>query len=266
MTANSHDSTTAPGKGETSSAIERAADILSLFGRKGPELGITEISQELGLSKAVVYRVLNTFRQKGFIEMDEESHRYSLGPEILVLGLSLLERVDVRILAREAMQRLSDATNETATLSLRSGMGRVYVDQVTPQRDIKMVVQIGAVYPLHTGSSSRAILAYLSKQEQDEYLAGDLVSLTDNTNTDPKSIREHLDIVRERGYSTSKGERQEGAAAVAAPILGFDGKPVGTISVCGPIERFEPHMEQAAQLLVAEARAISEKLGYRGER
>lgn len=250
-------------RGETSSAIERAADILSLFGRSGPTLGVTEIAHELGLSKAVVHRALNTFRQKGFLEIDDETHRYSLGPELLCLGLSVLERVDLGALARQAMQRLSDATGETAALSLRTGEGRVHVDQVNPPCDIKMVVRIGVVYPLHVGAPSRAILAWLSPEEQDGYLAQELAAFTPRTIVEPSRIRERLESIRTRGYDISRGERQEGAAAVAAPILGAGGRPVAVLSVCGPADRLEPILDKAAKLLVTEVRAISGKLGYR---
>ena len=39
------------------------------------------------------------------------------------------------------------------------GVERIYVDQVTPSREVKMTVQVGASFPLHAGSSSKAFLA-----------------------------------------------------------------------------------------------------------
>lgn len=252
------------GRGESSTAVERAADILTLFGQGSRTLGITEISQQLGLSKAVVYRVLNAFRDRGFVELDEVTHRYSLGPQLLLIGLAALEQIDVRILAREAMQRLSDATQETATLSIRMGWSRIYVDQVTPDRDIKMVVPVGHAYPLHSGASSKALLAFLAPAERDEYLARPLEAVTDATETDSDALRRELDVIRSRGYATSEGERQVGAGAVAAPIMGMDGLPAATMSVCGPIERFHPQLDSLAEQLLAETRSISRRMGYTG--
>ena len=54
----------------------------------------------------------------------------------------------------------------------------------------------------------------------------------------------------------SLGERQEGAGSVAAPIMDGD-DPVAVISVCGPLERFSPKVDEAAELVVAETKAIS---------
>jgi DNA-binding IclR family transcriptional regulator len=246
---------------ETVTAIERAADVLALFAVAGPTLGVTEIAQRLGLSKTVVYRVLTSFRAKGFIDFDETTRRYSMGPMVLTLGLAYLDRIDVRQLAREAMRRLSDATNETATLSVRSGWTRVYIDQVTPPRDIKMVVPLGSSFPLHAGGSSKALLAFLSREEQEAYLAMPLDALTPLTVTSPAQLRRELASIRARGYAVTMGERQTGAGAVAAPVLGADGRPLAAMSICGPVERFRDNVDEAARLLLDETRNISQQVG-----
>jgi IclR family transcriptional regulator, acetate operon repressor len=258
------DGPAAAGAGQTIAGIERALDALSLFADSDtPSLGVTEIAQKLGLSKAVVHRILASFRAKGFVELDETTRRYSLGPKILFLCLSHLDRIDVVALAREAMAALSTATNETATLSLRSGHERVYVDQVTPQRDVKMQVQLGTPYPLHAGASSKAFLAFLPPAEIDAYLAEQRLSkLTPSTVTDVRALRRELAQIREQGYAKSFGERMDGAAAVAAPIFDRAGQPAGVVSVCGPVERFRDVADDAAALLLEQTRRASMRLGH----
>ncbi len=254
----------APQTGQTIAGIERALDALALFAETdATSLGVTEIAQSLGLSKAVVHRILASFRAKGFVELDESTRRYSLGPKILFLGLTYLERVDILSVARSAMARLSHLTEETATLSLRSGDSRVYVDQVTPNRDVKMSVTLGVPYPLHAGASSKAFLAFLPDDERSAYLAQPLEPLTGQTQVDARKLKKELDGIRARGYAQSFGERMEGAGAVAAPVFGRDGYPAGVISVCGPIERFRDEAERAAALLLEHTRDASTRLGYR---
>jgi DNA-binding IclR family transcriptional regulator len=255
---------TSPG-GQTIAGIERALDALSLFAESdASSLGVTEISQKLGLSKAVVHRILASFRAKGFVELDETSRRYSLGPKILFLGLTYLDRIDILSVAREAMATLSAQTSETATLSIRSGDTRTYVDQVTPPRDVKMQVSLGLPYPLHAGASSKAFLAFLPEAEINAYLsARQLDKLTKQTLVDPRKLRKELAHIREVGYASSFGERMEGAGAVAAPVFGRDGGPAGVISVCGPIERFREEADRAARLLLEQTERASLRLGYR---
>lgn len=250
---------------QTIAGVERALDVLSLFGRDGvTDLGVTEVADELDLSKAVVHRILSSCKVKGYVELDEDSRRYSLGPAILTLGLAYLERLDVRTVARDALRELSQRTDETATLSVRSGWTRVYVDQVTPARDIKMVVQLGSAHPLHAGGSSKALLAFLPDEDREAYLSGDSLSpVTDLTITSVKALRAELDSIRELGYSVSLGERQAGAGSVAAPVFGHDREVVGVISVCGPVERFKDEVDACAGHLLAVTRDVSRTLGYR---
>lgn len=253
--------------GQTIVAIERATDVLVLFAESAePTLGVTEIAQALGLSKAVVYRILSSFRAKGFVELDEATRRYSLGPRVLHLGLAYMNRMDVPSLARPVMENLTRVTNETSTLSLRTGWSRVYVDQTTPDRDVKMVVKLGVEYPLHAGASSKAFLAFLEPEEQDEYLTRPLERMTSLTITSAKALRPELDEIRRRGYASSMGERMDGAGSVAAPVFGHDARPVAVISVCGPVERFREEAGDAAKVLLEATAELSRQVGYRAGR
>jgi DNA-binding IclR family transcriptional regulator len=256
-----------PEQPQTILAIERATDVLVLFAESDEQtLGVTEIAQALGLSKAVVYRILSSFRAKGFVELDEQTRRYSLGERTLHLGLAYMNRLDVPGIARPVMEQLCKEMNETATLSLRTGWTRVYVDQVTPERDVKMVVQLGQQVPLHAGASSKAFLAFLDAEEQAKYLEKPLEGLTTLTITNAKALGKELEEIRERGYAASFGERMEGAGSVAAPVLGHDGRPAAVISVCGPVERFRPEADRAAKLLLEATGRVSRALGHRGGR
>ena len=244
--------------------IERAADVLQLFTTpERTDLGVTEIANHLGLSKAVVHRVLTTLVAKGFVQTDEVSHRYRLGPMALALGVAYLDRIDIRALARPRLRELSERTNETATLSLRYGWERMYVDQVTPNREVKMTVAIGRGLPLHAGSSSKAFLAFLTEDEQEHYLREhDLEQLTDRTIVDADQLRRDLHRIRERGYAVSFGERQAGAGSLAAPVRDHRGRPAAAVSVCGPLERFREEVDLFATLLLEVTADLSRQLGY----
>lgn len=244
--------------------IERAADVLTLFTRVDrPDLGVTEIANALGLSKAVVHRVLTTLVAKGFIEIDAETRRYRLGPVVLALGVTYSERIDLRGLAMPRLRELSERTNETATLSLRYGWERIYVEQVTPDREVKMSVVLGRSFPLHAGGSSKAFLAFLPEEEQERYLNERLLdALTDRTITDANTLRAELARIRERGYAVSFGERQVGAGSVAAPVLNHRREPVAAVSVCGPVERFRDEVAHVTDLLLATTNELSRHLGH----
>lgn len=249
--------------GQTVTSVERAADVLLLFARAGSRtLGITEIADELAMSKAGVHRVLASLRSRGLIELDEATRRYLLGPAVMTLGLRYLAWLDVRQLALPELRELSVATNETATLSLRTGDTRVYVDQVTPLREVIMYVSIGVPYPLHAGASSKAFLAFLAEEQAAAYLRQDLAALTEKTITDARRLKRELRQIAERGWAESSGERQPGAASVAAPVFDHLGQPIAVLSVCGPAERFAARARECSTELLTVTRRLSTTMGY----
>ncbi|GGM45797.1 IclR family transcriptional regulator [Dactylosporangium sucinum] len=247
--------------GQTVATVERAMDVLIHFSRVStPDLGVTEIATALSLSKAAVHRILTSLRTRNLVDFDAQTRRYRLGPLALTLGLTYLSHIDVRALARPELVALSAATNETATLSIRIGDGRVYIDQVVPSREIAMSVEVGVPYPLHAGASSKALLAFLPREETDRVLAGGLPRITDKTITSVTTLRRDLARVRTRGYAISTGERQSGAASVAAPILDGMGHVVAVVSVSGPAGRIEA--DKVAPALLAAIERISAQLEH----
>jgi IclR family transcriptional regulator, acetate operon repressor len=252
-----------PDQAKNSAAtVERAADVLLLFAQSSTQLGVTEIATKLELSKAAVHRILGSLRNKGIVELDPATRRYALGPIVMSLGVSYINQLNIRSMAAAELAALSRATNETATLSVRSGRKRVYVDQVTPNRDVLMSVQMGVPYPLHAGASSKAILAFLPEPEIAELLRLPLERLTPLTITDPATLRRELSAIRERGWASSGGERQTWAASEAAPVLGASGYPVAAISICGPAERVTSRASEHAELLLAATSRVSARMGY----
>ncbi|MGC8513286.1 MAG: IclR family transcriptional regulator [Acidimicrobiales bacterium] len=249
--------------GNSASTVERAADILLLFASSSsPQLGVTEIATALGMSKSTVHRILLSFRNKSLLELDPLSRKYCLGPTLLGLGARYQGRLDIRNMAYPELSALSRATNETATLSVRSGDERIYVDQVTPEREVLMSVQLGMAHPLHAGASSKAFLAFLPAEEVDRYLAGGLEEVTVRTITDVAQLRTELAEIRARGWAQSIGERQVGAGSVAAPVFDARGLPVAVVSVCGPAERMAGEIQECATQLMVTTMRLSAQLGY----
>ncbi|WP_436772289.1 IclR family transcriptional regulator [Yinghuangia sp. YIM S09857] len=245
-------------------AVERAMDVLLLLGRSGrPDMGVTEIAQELGITKGAVHRILTALRSRRLVTADPTTRRYALGPAAVALGRAYLARTDLRMLAAPELRALASECDETATLSVRRGDTRLYVDQVLPASELRIEVSLGTPYPLHAGASSKAILAFLPDDEIDAYLAQSrLAALTERTVTNAAALRKEIGLIRKRGYATSVGERQEGTAAVAAPVLDHDGCVIGVISLAGPQFRFRQAVAERAARVTEAAARVSAEFGH----
>ncbi|MEO7005920.1 MAG: IclR family transcriptional regulator [Terrimesophilobacter sp.] len=239
------------------------ADILLALSRDDSAIGVSAIARELNLSKAVVHRILQSLASRDLVRIDPASRAYSLGPSATALGARALRQLDLKVVARDDLVSLRNATRETTTLSLLVVDKRTYVDQYESPQEIKMTVEPGRLYPLHAGASSRAILAFLPDVDVTRVLESRLEPLTDETIDDLDVLKERLGQVRATGYATSRGERQSGAGSVAAPVFRGDGRVVGSISVCGPLARFDtPAVERYVPLVTAAASRISARLGW----
>jgi DNA-binding IclR family transcriptional regulator len=242
-------------------ATERVADVLLLFTDGPRTLGVTRVSRELGLSKAVVHRILQSLTSRGLIAYDTASREYRLGPAAAALAGRALRDSDLRAAALPQLTELRDRLHETVTVSARIHGGRIYLDQVVGTHEITMSVELGRRFPLHAGSSGKCILAHAPADELDQLVTAALPALTSATITDPDVLRAELDGIRDRGYAASAGERQADAGSVAAPVFGASGDVVGAISVCGPRFRVTDEFVAAtAPEVVAAAARVTARL------
>jgi DNA-binding IclR family transcriptional regulator len=255
-----------PTESKGTETATRVADVLLLFTDGPAALGVSAIARSLGLSKTVIHRTLSSLVERGFLVSNARTRDYSLGPALASLGARALRESGLRAAALPVMRRVHDATNETVTLSARVPGGRVYLDQVESTQEIKMTVELGRRFPLHAGSSSTCILAFLSEPDREAVLSGQrLDALTPKTVTDPAELRRRLEQVRSSGIAQSDGERQAGAGSVAAPVFGFDGQVLGAVSVCGPAYRMDAETRAAiVPNLRRAADEISRTLGWHG--
>ncbi len=246
-------------------AATRVADVLLMFTKAPAAIGVSVIARELGLSKAVVHRILQSLASRSLVLADTGTREYRLGPGAVALGARAMRDFDLRQAARPALSRLRDLTTETTTLSARVQDARIYLDQYESPQEIKMTVGLGRPYPLHAGASSRAILAFLPEETIERVVGAGLAALTPETIRDPAKLRRRLAATRSSGSAVSRGERQHAAGSVAAPVFGIDGEVVGSISVCGPVDRFDGvTVARYLPLVRSAAEVISRARGWDG--
>lgn len=244
--------------GGTESA-DRVADVLLLFSQSDRPLGVTQIARSLSLSKAVVHRILRSLSSRSLLQLVPDNSTYILGPAATTLASKAWSQMDLRSIASPILRKLRDDTRETTTLSVLVGHHRIYLDQYESPQEVKMIVDLGPRFPLHSGASSRSILAFLPAVFADEAVR-QLQQV--NPDLDAEAYLRGLEEVRRRGYAVSRNERHTGAAAIAAPFFDAGGNVMGSISSSGPMFRYgEEGHEDHVRLVMDAARAITAALG-----
>ena len=59
-------------------SLQKALEILNLFTEK-PVLGVTEVSEYLGIYKSTVHNILSTLKAMEYLEQDEENRQIQAG-------------------------------------------------------------------------------------------------------------------------------------------------------------------------------------------
>jgi len=225
-------------------AVSRALAVLRAFYQEGPALSLTEVAGAAKLDKGTARRILLTLMQDGFVTLDPQSQKYSLGLEILKLAGAVPERRDLRQIASSILSRLAKSTGSTVFLSIYHDGAAVCLDQFHSDRSVEVRWWIvGGQLPMNCGAAPRVLLAYLPDDEVARVLARGTTRLTPHTTTDPDALLKELDAVRERGWAVAVDDVYEGLSAIAMPVFDPHGHLVAAVSLTG----LTPHIIRNGQ-------------------
>jgi DNA-binding IclR family transcriptional regulator len=249
-------------------SVKRAIAILRCFSRSRPELGVTELSREIGVHKSTISRLLATLEPEGFVNRNPDTGRYRLGVGLLELAGLVTIHIDLRHVARPLLVQLAEQTLETVNLAVRDH-NRVVNIELVPSRD-RRILNIGWVgrrTPLHVASTGKVFLAHLSEAERETLIQEPLELFTEHTITDLQELREELLVAQERGFATGLEEVEIGLNAVGAPIRDHTGNVIAAVSTAGPAYRLsrERILEEVAEQVITCANRISQGLGFSPE-
>src|SRR3954468_16648412 len=108
-------------------SIDRAARILKALASGPRRLGVTELSERLGLAAPTVHGLLQTLQAHGFVEQDRDSGKYQLGAGLLQLGNSYLDLNELRARSLVHAERLAQQTGEAVRVGVLHGASVVVV-------------------------------------------------------------------------------------------------------------------------------------------
>jgi DNA-binding IclR family transcriptional regulator len=214
--------------------------LLSFAGEGRKSHGISELSRNLGMTKNMVFRALNTLAEEGLVVRNTRG-RYALGYRVFDLCPPALEIPDIRRLCLPFLSRIHELTGETVMLSIAVGPSSVVVEGIEGRGPLLSRVMHGRPIPLHAGPGSRALLAFRSDEEIARYIAthSPLRTVTPTTITDPDALWREVRLVRERGYALGYRDNLSGVTGVALPVFDANGQIQGAVSVGGPEDQFD---------------------------
>ena len=221
----------------TIKSLDRALEVLVQLGNmEGGTL--SEVAGALEQSPATIYRVLTTFQGRGFVDFDEQTQEWAIGPAAFLTGSTFLRRTPLVERARPIMRELMQATGETANLGIERDGQVLFLGQVETQATIRAFFPPGTASAMHASGIGKALLCRMDDKHQRQVLAASqLEQFTPHTLTDPEAMIADLHASKARGYAFDGEERNIGMRCIAAPVFNVFGEVVAGISVSGPTAR-----------------------------
>lgn len=255
------------------SAVDNSPDsvssVLKVFGilqalSEQKDIGVTELSQRIMMSKSTVYRFLQTMKTLGYVNQEGETDKYTLSLKLFELGGRALEHQDLIQIADVQMYRLGKLTKETLHLGALDENSVVYLHKIDSEYNLRMYSRIGRRCPLYSTALGKVMMAWLPEEEVRSMLAGvTFERFTQHTLANIDALLAELAQVREQGYAEDNEENENGLRCFGVPIYNRMGRIITGLSLSLPIVRFEENKRAELVSLLHEAAArISAELGY----
>ena len=141
------------GGNYTVPALARGLKLLELLSENPEGLLMAEMAS-LGLPQASLFRMLTTLCDSGYA-IREKSGLYRLNGKLLSIAYKAVENKSLTSVAEGAMRELRDMTGESVMLAVLHGNEGVVLHQVSSVHAVKVILEIGHHFPLHSAAPAK---------------------------------------------------------------------------------------------------------------
>ena len=245
-------------------SIEVGGQLLLALAHHGRPLPLKDLAREAGMSPAKAHPYLVSFQKIGLVEQESGGGRYGLGSLALQMGLIGLQQYDPVRLATPVIEELALLTGLTVAIAVWGNRGPTVVRIAEAPSPVHVTMRHGTVMSLRDTASGRLFAALLPPAQVDAVVGamggGEVGALRNDTD-----FQAELAAIRRGALARVDGSAVPGVSALAVPVFDASGRLVLSLTAIGPGATFNSAPEGAvATALVAEARALSTRLGWRG--
>ena len=216
-------------------AVDRALAIARALERARQPLTLSELAAATGLYPSAVLRLAVSLDKCGLV-VRRRDQRFMLGPFALQVGKAYQAMLPVEQLLQPVMQDLVRDGMESPSYHVRADESkRLCVLRLDSNHATLDRVRVGDYLPLDRGAAGRILTRGVPAQP----------------------VGSGLELL-----AVSLGERDPSCAAVAGPIFGPGQELLGSLSLSGPMERFnETTIAAMKPVLLAVCEQITRELG-----
>lgn len=212
--------------------VGKALDLLDLFTRAQPQLGLSQLARASGVNKATCHRLMSELESRGLVEQTGPAREYRLGPATLRLAALREAAVPTREAAMPTLRRLAEATGETAHLShLVAGRLQTLAFAYASRPGVKVMMEDADFLPFDATASGAAVLAFHPDPEPRIAAA-----------TDPAALRDRIARARAQGWAETISTFEKDVQGLAVPLFDPTGSCIGALAVAAAAPRMTPDL------------------------
>jgi IclR family transcriptional regulator, KDG regulon repressor len=232
--------------------LVKGLNLLTVLSAKSSDYSLTELATAVEIDKSTVHRILAVMETMGFVEKDQETKRYTVGPQFRALLSTNYGQIQRSALP--VMRLVAESLGITVALRVREGKQMVVIDRVESNDRLRVSFPLGLRHSISFGSAGKAFLAFLPPNEAMQLLGTG--SLTRNA-----ALWSSLARIKKKGYATSRGIPVKGTVSVSVPIVTAHERPIAVLSLSWPSAKYPNRkIRQIAEAGVKGAHRISKAL------
>jgi DNA-binding IclR family transcriptional regulator len=215
-------------------SVWRALTIISLFSRHRTQIGITEISNVLGVTKGAAHSLVSTLVHGGFLCQDSETKKYKLGLKVFEIGMLQPQAHFLNQHAMGPTMELASAHRVVTRVAIWDGEAVLVTWTNYPPNRPELSNSIGPRLHAHSTALGKSVLAHLPASELNRFLANKMLAgFTDATITDETVFRREMDDIARKGFALDREESLLGVVCMGAPVFDNSSAVIGAVSLSG---------------------------------
>jgi IclR family pca regulon transcriptional regulator len=244
----------------------RVLDLIELIASSEHGVLLREATSRLNVPKSSTLMLLRTLVNRGYVERDPLSDRYTLseGYRAGAFGWKFAPHGRLLAAAKPIMDDLARTLGETAILGVfdQDGHARALA-QTVADVEVRYATNIERPIPFYCSAIGRVLISRQPESDWPRLLGeGPFAALTRHTVTDRQELLRVIGQVRQQGYSVVMEEFALGGTGVAVPVLDAEGRAIAALDIGCVTGRFEDKRERVLAAVIAAAAALSQQIRH----